>query len=239
MEREYFIYIHKNKRTSEVFYVGRGTAPIERGYKYQRAYSRTNRSTYWHSIVSKYGYDVEIIFTTSDKSVIIEKEIEYIKKYGRKDKNEGTLCNHTDGGEGILCYRHKEETKELIGHYSKTRKRKKGYKLNMSEEGRVSISNRMKKRVITEETRRRMSEAAIGNKKGLGCKHSVESIARSRAKSCKPVLQFTKEGDLVKGHVSIASVEKDGFCKDSVRKCCYGVRKYHKNFIWRFKNASN
>jgi len=53
-------------------------------------------------IIEKVDWIVEIIedYLTWEESLDLEKK--YIKQYGRKDLNEGTLVNFTDGGEGSL-----------------------------------------------------------------------------------------------------------------------------------------
>jgi len=65
---------------------------------------------------------------------IIEKEKEFISIYGRKDLKKGTLCNLTDGGEGIVnC------SKESRLKISEARKNHK-----TSDQAKLSISNATK-----------------------------------------------------------------------------------------------
>jgi len=93
-----YVYIHIRKDTNEIFYVGIGT---DNKGKYSRAHS-VRRNGFWHVIRNKTDYSVEIVFDnlTFEDACIKEKEL--IKKYGRKDLGEGTLCNLTDGGEGTI-----------------------------------------------------------------------------------------------------------------------------------------
>ena len=42
-----------------------------------------------------------------------------IKKYGRKNLNEGSLCNMTDGGDGIWNCKRSEETKKKLSEQKK------------------------------------------------------------------------------------------------------------------------
>lgn len=65
-----------------------------------RPYNKKDRSKFWKRIVNKTDYFVEIIFENLTKEEAIQKEIEFIKLYGRVDTNSGTLCNMTCGGEG-------------------------------------------------------------------------------------------------------------------------------------------
>jgi hypothetical protein len=100
-----YIYLHRRLDNSEVFYVGRGTVSKKASGKcdtntYSRAYNNHNHNKFWTRIVNKVPWSVEIIedFLTWDESISLE--IKYIKNYGRRDLNEGTLVNFTDGGEG-------------------------------------------------------------------------------------------------------------------------------------------
>jgi hypothetical protein len=100
-----YIYLHRKLDNNEVFYIGRGTVNKKASGKcdtntYRRAYTTHNHNKYWVRITNKFSWSVEIIedFLTWDESIL--SEIKYIKMYGRKNLNEGTLVNFTDGGEG-------------------------------------------------------------------------------------------------------------------------------------------
>jgi hypothetical protein len=158
------VYIHRRKDTNEIFYVGIGK-------KEYRASSKSRDNPYWHHIVKKYGYTIEIIFKDLSWEEACIKEKELIIKYGRKNLNTGTLVNLTDGGEGTLNvgpetlkkisrlgYRHSDEVRKKISESGKLWKRKP-----LSEEQRKRISERMKgKKVrlgatLLEESKRKMS----------------------------------------------------------------------------------
>lgn len=109
----YFVYRHIRKDTNEVFYVGRGKTYIRTRSKkincidsyvgkYWRAFQKSPRHKFWQSIVAKTDYDIEIIFESEDINIIMEKEKEFIKLYGRRDLWTGTLVNMTDGGDGLI-----------------------------------------------------------------------------------------------------------------------------------------
>jgi group I intron endonuclease len=109
------------------------------GKNLKRAYSKYSRSQRWKSIVNKYGYEVEILFDDLLWEDAIEKEKEFISLYGRLDINTGILVNMTDGGDGSLGVVQSEESKEKRRIWSKNR-------------------------VITEETKKKLSEKQIGEK---------------------------------------------------------------------------
>lgn len=106
------VYIHKRKDTGEVFYVGFGVI--------SRPYRDIDRNKYWHNIVAKCGYDVDILFFNLTRKEAIAKEIELIAYYGRKDLGKGTLVNMTDGGEGgmgCICTDENRAKKKLAPGY--------------------------------------------------------------------------------------------------------------------------
>lgn len=51
----------------------------------------------------------------------------------------------------------------------------------------------------------------------------------------KTVLQYSLDGTLIKEWESAKSAEKDGFDHSAISKCCRGILKTSKGFIWKFK----
>lgn len=104
MERTYYIYRHIRLDKNEPFYIGRGVVYRDcgPGTRQERAYSKYGRNKIWGRIVAKTPYSVDILYETTDPDEILKKEVEFIKLYGRKDLKTGTLCNLTDGGDGVL-----------------------------------------------------------------------------------------------------------------------------------------
>jgi hypothetical protein len=90
-------YLYRHIRTDKniPFYIGIGSDD-----KFVRAYNKHRRNQKWFNIIAKTDYKVDIVFMDISLDEAKEKEIEFIKLYGRSDKGEGTLCNLTDGGEG-------------------------------------------------------------------------------------------------------------------------------------------
>ena len=55
-------------------------------------------------------------------------------------------------------------------------------------------------------------------------------------KISKPVLQYTKDGKLVREWKSSTDVERNlGYSKGNITKCCQGKRKSVSNFVWKYK----
>lgn len=93
------------KPNGETFYIGISTNK-------KRPYSKDSRSNYWKNIVSKYGYEVQILKSNLTWKDACELEIILISYYGRRDLNTGDLVNLTDGGEGTLGYICTDEYRE-------------------------------------------------------------------------------------------------------------------------------
>lgn len=94
----YYLYRWVREDKNEPFYIGIGTYQNNGGYK--RAKEIGQRSNLFKKILNKSKCYYEIILESDNREFIKEKEVEFIKLYGRKDINTGSLVNHTDGGEG-------------------------------------------------------------------------------------------------------------------------------------------
>ena len=140
-----YVYRHVRLDKNEVFYVGIGLN--DNFGKYKRAHSFA-RSNFWKKITNKSEYVVEIMFDDLTWEEACEKEKEFIKIYGRKDLNEGTLVNLTDGGDGSL---------------------------NVSPESRKKQSEMMKNSFRDEKYRKNISIAKTGYKNPMYGKPSHRS----------------------------------------------------------------
>lgn len=156
-----YIYLHRRLDNNEVFYIGRGTVSKKASGKcdtntYRRAYITHTHNRYWMRITDKHPWSVEILedHLTWDES--LESEIKYIKQYGRKDLNEGTLVNFTDGGEGSIGVK----VSDLV---LLTQRNKMNSELNPMKQhhNRIKQSIRMKENnpMQTPETQKKVSES--------------------------------------------------------------------------------
>jgi predicted GIY-YIG superfamily endonuclease len=124
------VYIHKNPKTKEIFYVGIGV-------KEERAnrFGGSKRNQFWNKYVKKHGEPiVEIVARFETRQQAAELEMELIKKYGRRIDGSGQLVNITIGGDGGSLG--VKQSKELV--YKRT-KNLKGMK--HSEKSKTNMRN--------------------------------------------------------------------------------------------------
>lgn len=87
------VYLHRNPKTQEIFYVGIGNETRPR--------DKNGRSSSWKKYVKKNGYEVDIIMKGLSLRKAMSEEKRLIKLYGRKCKGEGNLVNIDSGGQGL------------------------------------------------------------------------------------------------------------------------------------------
>jgi hypothetical protein len=113
-EEVFYVYRHIRIDKNEPFYIGVGkvyrTNTVKQEDYYSRAFQNTKRSRFWNFVAEKTLYEVEIIFECNSREEALQKEIEFIALYGRRDLGKGTLVNLTDGGDGMSNNIQSEET---------------------------------------------------------------------------------------------------------------------------------
>ena len=66
----------------------------------------------------------------------------------------------------------------------------------------------------------------------------IERIAEknTNGKQCKPILQYTLDGQFVREWASATQAEREGgFSSECICRCCKGKQKTHKGFIFKYK----
>jgi len=167
-----YVYRHIRLDKNEVFYIGIGN---DSKGKYSRANNIKGRSPIWKNITKKTTHIVEIIEDDITWEEACSKEKWWIKFYGRKNINEGTLCNLTNGGEGIIGLVRTEEHRKKQSDAAKNRP-------PMSQEIKDKIS-RTVSLVQTgipcsPEKAAKISKSLMGHKINLGRPCSQESAKK-------------------------------------------------------------
>lgn len=171
-KNNYFVYRHRRLDNYKVFYIG-----ICKNKR--RPYEKRHRNKYWESITKKTDYSIEIIAKVDKWEYACELEMFLIKEYGRKQLKTGSLCNMTDGGEGVIGYKYSEEFKQKLSKVHKGKKlsekhkkiiseRHKGKKLTEEQKQKISLANsrpsHRKGKTITKEHKQKIRKSLIGHK---------------------------------------------------------------------------
>lgn len=244
MNKMYYAYSHKKKDNNQIFYIGIAKKNPKRlsGFKttYSRAFSKKSRNVIWKNIVNKHDYIIDIIFECDTEDEIIEKEKELIKFYGKIINKSGILCNMTDGGHGIESFNHSLESKRKIGESSKNRIRRKGYSLNISEEGKKSLLDSLKNRIVKDSTRQKMSNNLRNNKRALGHKVTDEHIMKTKLSCGTSILQYDLQDNFIKEWVSFTEICEFFKIKNygGLKRCCDKITKNYRNYVWKYKEKN-
>jgi len=150
-----YVYRHIRLDKNIPFYIGVGKD--DNKGKFKRSKTKQHRNEYWHNIVSKTDYKIEIIMNDLSWEEACEKEKELIKLYGRKDISEGFLANQTDGGDGGSGVIVKAETREKI----------RQFQLSLDKKGKPG-------RIWTKESKDKLANTI------RGFKHTPDAIEKMR-----------------------------------------------------------
>ena len=96
----------------------------------------------------------------------------------------------------------------------------------------------------TDKTRRKNSEAHTGEKNPMYGKHHSEDTKRKMSEAhkgkiyanTKPILQFSKNGELIAEYSSLTEASRQTGCyQTNICNCCKGERKSTGGYIWKYK----
>jgi hypothetical protein len=222
-EKRFYVYEHWRPDRGECFYVGKGHG--------RRAYDMRRGRNRWHKFLTAKlsalgtAAEVKIIFDGLTEGEAFAKEIERIAFW----KNDGAdLVNSTLGGEGPTGRKHTEEWKRAISEKQKGKKMSAEARANMSL---AAMGNTRAKgckrarhlvealivrntgRIVTEETRRKMSASRKGQ--FLGRKLTDEWRSNiSAAQLGIPKSEETKQ--------KMRGIQKSDAHKQKLRECNLG-----------------
>jgi len=187
-----YVYRHIRIDKNEPFYIGIGK---DEDGKYIRANRKLQRSKFWNNVAQK-GYEIEILMEGLSWEQACQKETEFISLYGRKDLGLGPLVNMTDGGDGFNNPSPETRLKKSASlknrvfsedHKNNLSKSKTGKKLSQEHIQKLKDSHIGLTRKI--ESNIKTSVSLLGNKNGLGYKHTQEALNKiSQASKGAPQL---------------------------------------------------
>ena len=180
-----YLYRHIRLDKNEPFYIGIGS-----DLHYNRAYDlKNNRRNYiWNKIIQKTNIEVEIMLDNLTWEQVCEKEVEFIKFYGRIDKKNGILSNLTDGGDGSLgviisLEKRKMMSKMFSGHgnpmFGKKMSKESIEKTRLKNIGRIAW-NKGKFGIYSENSLIKMRESKIGKIAWNKGKKGVNGIGNAK-----------------------------------------------------------
>lgn len=188
-------------------------------------------SVLFKKAIDKYGWNNirhEVLFSGLSEEKAKSLEIDLIRHY----KNLGISYNITDGGDGVIGVPDSPKRLEAVRKYWTGRH-------------------------LSEEAKRKISEANKGNQATKGMHWSKESIAkmvatrkingmkrhisaeklseiRKTTAKCIPVYQYTLAGTFVAKYFSMGEAARQtNTNRQGISMCCSGVLNQSNNYIWR------
>lgn len=160
--------VYKLTAPSGKCYIGMTKQSVERRWNSGHAYKHNE---HLQNAIAKYGWDnfsKEVLFTSTSKTEAEKVERFLIAKYNSTDRQNG--YNILPGGN--VSDGHSEETKRKISE---------SVKKLQTDEVRARKSRDGKGRKMSDETRRKVRQANIGNQNAKGCTRSPETRAKMSA----------------------------------------------------------
>jgi len=163
-----YVYRHIRLDKNQPFYIGIGN---DSSYIRANEFKEKRRNYIWNKIFSKTLIEVDIILDNLTWEQACEKEIEFIKLYGRINTKTGSLCNLTDGGDGSVGVIVSDENKKRLSKrnsginnpmYGKKLSNESIAKMVAKKKG-ISSWNKGKKGIYSEETLKKMSDSKKGS----------------------------------------------------------------------------
>lgn len=132
----FYVYVYRDPRptkNNQPIYVGKGSG--DRAWHHWR--KRVVKNRVFGAILAKLrnmGLEpiIEIVEHFETPEAALAKEIELIALYGRRDLATGTLCNLTDGGDGVINFVPTDAFRVAVGKASAKIWRSPAYRAKMA-----------------------------------------------------------------------------------------------------------
>jgi hypothetical protein len=168
----FYVYVYRNPDSNLPVYVGKGTGV--RAWSHLKKSSNSQLDELIQSFCKKEVPVLpEIVFKTSDEFEALAHEAALIVKYGRLDKNTGTLFNRNNGNSGrIPSLRLTSRISEILDQMKRSRPLDRGWIKRAEEElKKWKIANPDWNEKSLEELERQRKEAESKKYRGSrGCR---------------------------------------------------------------------
>lgn len=237
MKDKTFIYTLIDPVTNKIRYVGKSNFPKKRLYDHIRTCHRTHtHKNNWIKSLLENGH--KPILEVIDEVPMCEWqlwEMYWIDKL--KDDNE--LTNTSCGGNGTTQHRYNTKEKMKLRHKEFPGYNRSGGNLAIPLDRDRLYDLYITQNLTMPKTAKEMdtSETTVfRNLKEYGIEKSKEALAKQySSQPIKTVLQYDLEGNFIKEWPEGPSyiLRETGM---EVARCCRGVAKTSKGFIWRYKD---
>jgi len=213
--------------------------------------------------IENFTFEILIICFDND---VVKWEKEYIKKYNSQVPNGYNILSGGQIGDGNVGYKHSDEVKEIIkqkgrefreknpNYFELCREKHKKALDKIDFSSSVKNSDKFQKAMqerrdkiksgdikMTEEHKKKVSEGLKryfeNNKLRTGVSDKHRDAVRKALS--KPIIQYTKEGVLVKEYSSIAEADHtSGVKKSNIQHVLYGTHNLAGGFIWKYKTPT-
>lgn len=150
----------------------------------RRPYDSCQRNRWWKIIKRVCGVDVQIVFTNLSPKDAKSWEKYLIDLYGRRSEGKGHLVNMTDGGDGVVnpipCSKEtrKKRRQRMLGRVMSEESKKK---LSESRIGKYAGENSHNYgRKMSEESKRKISETHKGKTKGEEHRRKISETLKGK-----------------------------------------------------------
>jgi hypothetical protein len=172
----YYTYIHYKQDDEKPFYIGKG--------KGRRHLTKSKRNNHWNNVVRKHGFCSKIISTWKTEEEALQHEKFLIQCF--KDMNV-ELVNMTDGGEGTSGWIPDDDWQKKRSNYQKSN----FVNPMFNEKSKQKRTQTITGRVLSEEHKKNISKASLGNKSRSGMKNTIQSNQK-RSESLKATWALKK-----------------------------------------------
>lgn len=208
MKKEYCLYCHTNKINGKKYF---GITCQKPRRRWQNGYGY--KTKYFYNAIKKYGwgnFTHEVLIEGLSFDEAKKLEVEHIKKYHTCIYDDECWgYNATFGGDGALGYKHSEETKEKLKNRV------------ISEETRAKISKTVsevnKGRIVSEETKIKISKAMTGRKSSNETRRKISEAQIGRRLTEEWKHNISKQHLEVLRYNCVSVVQKDKITKEIIK----------------------